>query len=130
MRKTVVFVLVAVLVAVAPMTLMAQTDGDTCALAKTDAEADVNKFVWIGAGFLLGPVGILLGYLVAPSPPASRLMGKSSNYVMQYTECYKDSASSAQGMDAIIGCGIAGACAAAYYVYVLAVVGSAYASYY
>jgi hypothetical protein len=83
--------------------------GSICAQAQMDATTDVNKVLWIGSGCLLGVIGILIGYVASPSVPASRIMGKSSEYLQAYTTCYTDKGKSEQGMNAIIGCGISSA---------------------
>jgi len=97
----VVFLVFALLFNVLPLNSFAQ-----CTEAQADAERDVNALLWMGVGCILGPVGILIGYLAAPSPPLFRIMGKSSNYVMQYTACYQEKAKSVQGTNSLIGCGI------------------------
>ena len=82
------------------------------ASAERDAEADAKQFLWIGGNFLLtvaggcvlGSVGLLGAYLYEPVPPASRLMGKSPEYVLFYADAYKSRARSLQLRSAFIGC--------------------------
>ena len=80
--------------------------------AERDAEADAKQVLWIGGNFLLGvaggcvlgSVGLLGAYLYEPVPPASRLMGKSPEYVLFYADAYKARAQNLQLKSAFIGC--------------------------
>lgn len=72
--------------------------------AQAQAEKDVNGTLWLGVGCLLGLVGYLIALLVVPNPPAGALMGKSPDYVVQYTDAYKSKAKSMQTSKALIGC--------------------------
>ena len=86
--------------------ILAQTD------AERDAEADTKQVLWIGGNFLLGlvggcvlgSVGLLGAYLYEPQVPASRLMGKSPEYVMFYTDAYKARSRDLHLKSALIGC--------------------------
>ena len=81
--------------------------------AEHDAAVSADTLLWMG-GTLIGTslVGCLfcglpaigLAYIHQPSPPAARLMGKSPEYVMLYTQTYKDKIRSHQVMDATVGC--------------------------
>ena len=71
--------------------------------ATEDANKDVSKPLWFGAGFLLSgllflpiPYGYILPpasaigtYFYRPAPPPSRLIGKSPEYIAAYTSAYK-----------------------------------------
>ena len=86
--------------------------------AKADADKDVNKFVWVGAGCLasgivplLGrygyaglPLGLLGCHLYQPGPPPSRLVGKSPEYVATYVAAYKSGRGRSQVQLAGMGC--------------------------
>ncbi len=87
-----------------------------------DAKANEGGALWFFAG-CLGPIGILIAYVIEPSPPPTRIMGKSSDYVTAYTAAYKSAGKSAQGKMAIIGCLVLGAVEILIYViYVMLVV--------
>ena len=60
--------------------------GQACAEGTAAGESDVGGF-WFFAG-CLGVVGLLLAYIVEPSPPGASLIGKSPEYVAAYTDCY------------------------------------------
>jgi len=102
LKKSVVLGM-AVLTLVVP--IMAQEAATNAVIqAQQQAEADFNKAMWLGVGCLLGWVGLLIGYLVQPSPPATALMGKSPEYVVAYTEAYKEKMKSLQTKYALVGC--------------------------
>ena len=92
--------------------------------AEADAEATVNKPLWFAVGCLFTGLGTIVAYVMEPSPPASRLMGKSPEYVAFYTDAYKSKAKSIQGRTALTGCGITLGVYAAYIVLVGAAVAS------
>ncbi|MCD6507660.1 hypothetical protein J7M22_13705 [Candidatus Poribacteria bacterium] len=74
------------------------------AAAEADAKANTNTGLWFVAGCLGGWVGLLVAYIYQPSPPASRLLGKSPEYVAAYTDAYKDAAKRIQVKWAWTGC--------------------------
>ena len=45
---------------------------------------------WVVGGFCCGIFGVAGAYLIAPSPPVQMLVGKSAEYVMGFTEGYKN----------------------------------------
>ncbi len=93
--------------------------GDACTEAEIDAERDANKTIWFIAGCCGGIVGLIISYAIEPSPPATKLLGKSPEYVAVYTDCYKRKAKNIQTKMALTGCGVA---VAAYAVYIVIVV--------
>jgi hypothetical protein len=99
-----VIILIILCLTVLPVFSITQNQIDICEQAKRDAAADHNPFLWLGAGIVLNWIGILIGMLVAPSPPGDRLLGKSSDYALAYTQCYGESAKSSQWINATIGC--------------------------
>ena len=80
--------------------------------AERDAEAEVKQVLWIGGGFLLGltggcvlgSVGLLGAGFYEPQVPASRLIGKSPEYILLYADTYRDRARVLQLRSAFIGC--------------------------
>lgn len=93
-----------------PAMLMAQNSNATqaCAQAQQDAQTEINKTLWLAIGFVGGILGIIAAYVIEPSPPASKLLGKSPKYVAAYTDCYKDAGKKIQANAAIKGCVIGG----------------------
>ena len=72
----------------------------------------VSKLLWIGGNFLLGlaggcvlgSVGLLGAALYEPTPPASRLIGKSPEYVLVYADAYHTKIRNIQVRSAVLGC--------------------------
>jgi len=77
---------------------------EACLKAQMDARADIEGEIWFGAGFLFGILGVGAAYLIEPTPPLRRLIGKSPEYVAYYTDCYKEAAREYQTDNAMIGC--------------------------
>jgi hypothetical protein len=61
-----------------------------------------------------------------PSAPATRLLGKSSEYTAVYTEAYQNAARNVQVRNALIGCGIDAALWVLYVVFWVLVLGNAF----
>lgn len=72
--------------------------------AHADANANLSGILWFFAGFFLSWIGIILGYLLTPSPDGARLVGKSPVYVQAYTDAYGSAGQSYQGIHAVYGC--------------------------
>ena len=127
MRRIITLCLILVFLSVTliPFSTFAATGSDRiCAQARKDAEINVNKVLWGGIGCILGPIGVLLGYFVEPSVPANRILGKSSDYVIKYSSCYKSRGKELQGTASLIGCGIGTAISIIYYVVAFAMLSS------
>ncbi len=113
-----------------PEKLMAQTK-DACVQAQMDAERDVNGTMWLAIGCIGGIIGFAIAYIVEPSPPAGRLLGKSPEYVASYTNCYKAAGKKIQQDKALLGCIIGtaislGACCVWYIMWGAAAAASGY----
>ena len=89
--------------------------------AVADANKDVNKPIWFGAGCLLSglvlvplpglytscllpPLGITGTYFYQPSPSPARFIGKAPEYVDVYTSTYKSKRGSIQASMSSAGC--------------------------
>lgn len=119
MRRNPLPFVFAVLVLLIPLTMLNAQEGDiasACQQAQIDVRTDVNGTLWLGAGCLFGIFGVGAAYLIEPSPPAMRLMGKSPQYVAAYTDCYKSEGKTIQGKKAITGCLIGVAVEVVFYV--------------
>lgn len=105
MKKLVTGVMALMLIS-QPTILMAQnsTSASACVQAQQDVEMEVNKTLWLVIGFFGGILGIAAAYLIEPSPPASKLLGKSPEYVAVYTDCYRSAGKKLQANAAIKGC--------------------------
>jgi len=81
---------------------------NACKQGEFDAQRDVNGNLWAAIGFFGCIFGVAAAYLIEPTPPASRLIGKSPEYIQTYTDCYKSAAKSIQTNKAINGCVVFG----------------------
>jgi hypothetical protein len=72
--------------------------------AHADAVSNLSGVLWFFAGFFLSWIGIILGYLLTPSPDGARLVGKSPAYVQAYTDAYGSAGRAFQGIHAVYGC--------------------------
>ncbi len=88
--------------------LPALADVNTFQTGKLQGSADAKgkgSKAWFLAGCFLDLIGVGAAYLIVPDPPAESLMGKSSEYVMGYTEGYKDTVRSEDTKYALYGFG-------------------------
>ena len=81
--------------------------------AEHDAAVAADPLLWMVGTFIgtslvgclfCGLPAIGVAYIHQPSPPVARLIGKSPEYVMLYTQTYKERIRSYQVQDATIGC--------------------------
>ena len=96
--------------------------------AQRQAELDVNKTLWWAAGCFGGWVGVLVAYVVEPSPPVATLIGKPPEYVAIYTQEYTRHAKSLQTKYAFNGCLVAAGVEAVLYILYVALLTSAVSS--
>jgi len=108
--------------AAAPAARPAGNGGLAAAMAagEADAQADTSGGLWFAAGCLIGVVGVILGYVVEPSPPPTRMLGKSPEYVTAYTQSYRYAGKKEQGSKALTGCLLGTAIAVAIYAVLVA----------
>jgi hypothetical protein len=104
MMKKIVSLVLGICLLVIPTIIIAEETEDACIQAQIDVERNVNGPLWFGVGCLFGVFGWGAAYLLPPSPSPVNLMGKSSEYVMVYTSCYKEKGKSIQANKALIGC--------------------------
>ena len=113
--------LMAFLIFSMPLVVLAQQNSvqaEAITAAEQDANKDVNKPFWFGAGCILSglflvqepfgyivpPSGIIGTYFYRPAPPSSRLIGKSPEYVAAYTSAYQLKRGSTQALWVSAGC--------------------------
>ena len=86
--------------------------------AEADANKDVNKLLCFSTGcvfsalfflpspygYFLPPTGIIGSYSYRPSPPPSRLIGKSPEYIAAYTSVYQLKRADIQAQWTSAGC--------------------------
>ena len=79
------------------------TSADAQLRAEQDAESDAKKISWFFIGFFGNIVGVLIASIYEPTPPGSRLLEKSPEYVAAYTDSYKAKSRRIQLRQSIIG---------------------------
>ncbi len=92
--------------------------------ARIQAEQDVTKILWIVVGFFISLIGILIAYIYQPTPPATRLIDKSHEYTMFYTEAYKAKSRSIQLTYSAIGFAVAAGISILIFIAGMAMIGS------
>ena len=84
----------------AQMTEVQQAEAD----ALRDVDQDVSPISWGIGGFFCGVCAVAYVYIDKPQVPASRLVGKSAEYVSFYTDTYNREVRKQRGQAALIGC--------------------------
>lgn len=84
----------------AQMTEAQQAEAD----ARRDVSQDVSAISWGIGGFFCSVCAIAYVYIDKPQVPASRLVGKSAEYVAFYTDTYNRETKKKRGQAALIGC--------------------------
>jgi hypothetical protein len=87
-----------------PLLLHAQRSA--CEQARYDAKNEVQGTVWLILGCVLGPFGPPLAIFIKKSPPPERFIGKSAEYVAEYTQCYDNQSFKSQLGNSMIGCAV------------------------
>ncbi len=91
-----------------------QTDYDQ---GKLQGEVDAKgQAIWILSGLLLGPIGLILPWIINPRVPGGNLIGKSAEYVAGYMDGYRREAKPKNFLYSLIGFAVWGAAAAAFLV--------------
>ena len=106
MKKVLSTLIIIALLAV-PVMATAADAGNACAIAQSAAKQDANGTLWFFLG-CLGPIPVILGYALEPSPSATALLGKSPEYVAVYTDCYKKEVKKTRGQNSLFGCLVTG----------------------
>ncbi len=101
---------------------VAQEVQNACSQAKIDARIDISKAMWVLGGCFLGPLGVWTAYVIESSPRAARFIGKSSDYVRDYTLCYSKEVKRLRGRSAIAGC-MVGTPVVGFFIYNFVIIG-------
>ena len=113
--------LMAVLTFSMPFVTLAQQDlrAEAMIAAESDTLNDINSGMWFIGGCVFGLAGLGFAYIYEPTVPASRLLGKSPEYIAFYTDAYKAKSKKIQTNKAMQGCAVNGLAWAAYVVIVV-----------
>ena len=100
--------LCAALMLFVPIYLNAQTpaqptEGNPCDDAESAAREHVSAMTWKVIGIGCGVFGWIIAAVSTPSPPAMLLVGKSPEYVSQFTTCYESKGKRIQKDNACLG---------------------------
>ena len=71
--------------------------------AEQDAQSDTNKLLWFITGLILNVIDIVVAYFYESSPSPTRLLEKSEEEILFYTEAYKAKTRQIQLTSALIG---------------------------
>jgi hypothetical protein len=85
-------------------TLSAESIAEIETQARLDAHADIKSETWFLIGCLTSLTGWLIAYVVEPSPPVTRILGRSPEYVAVYSDTYKREGKKIQTSKAFSGC--------------------------
>jgi hypothetical protein len=106
--KTGIALALALAAAIQPAMALGQTESGTAAegavAGQTDGRTNTNGCLWFGAGCVFTYVGVGASYFITPDLPATRLLGKSFEYIAAYTDAYNSSARHVQTSNAWWGC--------------------------
>ena len=103
----VLVILIAVLTFSIPFVTLAQQytlQAEAIAAAQRDATANTDSTFWFIVGCFGNVLGLIYANYATPSPPASRLIGKSPEYVAAYSDAYGMKAKQLQTSLAVRGC--------------------------
>jgi len=110
--RKVLCLILALCLAVAPVVAQ-ESSGEAGSMSEDyrqgwlDGQADAKgNGVWILSGLLLGPIGIILPWVINPKVPGARLIGKSVGYVEGYTAGYRQKAKPRNFYYSLIGFGV------------------------
>jgi hypothetical protein len=83
-------------------------------MGKLQGEVDARgQAVWILSGLLLGPIGLILPWVINPRVPGANLIGKSAEYVAGYMDGYRHEAKPKNFLYSLVGFAVWGAAAVA-----------------
>ena len=103
--KPLSFVMVMLLFFMPILVFSQQSDEMSRAIADATRDAQlVNTQIWGAGGCLLGITGVFIAYVVTPTVPLEKLLGKSPEYVAYYTSTYQRLVKSSQTRNATTGC--------------------------
>lgn len=106
MRNTYLFCVILTITIISTTSVYAQNDIQLQAIAdaETDAKSNMDNNAWIFIGCAAPCIGITLPYLSRTHIPASKILGKSPEYVAFYTDAYKSKMLSLRFSNAVGGC--------------------------
>jgi hypothetical protein len=104
MKKKISIYMAAILFFLSATPIFAEGEEEYRAIKDAETVLSSSKYVSYGEGCVLGPIGILMGLLIRPSPPATAVLGKSPEYAEEYLEDYNYRVGTGQAMAGVAGC--------------------------
>ena len=75
-----------------------------CEEATKDAKNDVEKWLWIESGFRAFRISKRLSKKLVQNPQFEKLQNKSDDWIIEYTNCYKEEVQNLRNLYSRIGC--------------------------
>ena len=80
------------------------TQSNPCEEAAIDAKKDVEKWLWIESGFRAFRISKRLSKKLVQNPQFEKLQNKSDDWIIEYTNCYKEEVQNLRNLYSRIGC--------------------------
>ena len=80
------------------------TQSNPCEEAAIDAKNDVEKWLWIESGFRAFRISKRLSKKLVQNPQYEKLQNKSGDWIIEYTDCYKEEVQNLRNLYSWIGC--------------------------
>ena len=80
------------------------TQSNPCEEAAIDAKNDVEKWLWIEAGFRAFRISKKLSKKLIQNPQFEKLQNKSDDWIIEYTNCYKEEVQNLRNLYSWTGC--------------------------
>ena len=80
------------------------TQSDPCEKAAIDAKNDVEKWLWIESGFRAFRISKRLSKKLVQNPQFEKLQNKSDDWIIEYTNCYKEEIQNLRNLYSWVGC--------------------------
>ena len=80
------------------------TQSNPCEEATIDAKNDVEKWLWVEAGFRAFRISKKLSKKLVQNPQFEKLQNKSDDWIIEYTICYKEEVQNLRNLYSWTGC--------------------------
>ena len=80
------------------------TQSNPCEEATIDAKNDVEKWLWIESGFRAFRISKILSKKLVQNPQFEKLQNKSDDWIIEYTNCYKEEVQNLRNLYSWTGC--------------------------
>tara|TARA_A100001011_G_scaffold207698_1_gene215900 strand:- start:1269 stop:1637 length:369 start_codon:yes stop_codon:yes gene_type:complete len=80
------------------------TQINPCEEAAIDAKNDVEKWLWVEAGFRAFRISKKLSKKLVQNPQFEKLQNKSDDWIIEYTICYKEEVQNLRNLYSWTGC--------------------------